>query len=122
MEMDTVKMKQIRFSAPLMVVTVAIPVLTRNFVKNASVSMEILGILSIRLLEMVTVRMEQIMLIVTMTVGIVVVHALLQATAQIVLALEISLAMKSLIKDLEMESVMTKQTMLPVILTMSTAV
>ena len=122
MEMDTVKMKQIKFSAPLMVVTVAIPVLTRNFVKNASVSMEILGILSIRLLEMVTVRMEQTMLIVTMTEGIVVVHALLQATAQIVLAMEISLAMKSLIKDLEMESVMTKRTMLPVILTMATAV
>ena len=122
MEMDTVKMKQIKFSAPLMVVTVAIPVLTRNFVKNASVSMEILGILSIRLLEMVTVRMEQIMLIVIMTEGIVVVHALLQATAQIVLALEISLAMKLLIKELEMESVMTKQTMLPVILTMETVV
>ena len=122
MAMDTVKMKPTRYSVLLMVVTVAIPVLTRNFVKNASVSMEILGILSIRLLEMVTVRMEQIMLIVTMTEGIVVVHALLQATAQIVLALEISLAMKSLIKDLEMESVMTKRTMLPVILTMVTAV
>ena len=122
MEMDTVKMKQIKFSAPLMVVTVAISVLTRNFVKNASVSMEILGILSIPLLQMATVRMEQIMLIVTMTEGIVVVHALLQATAQIVLALEISRVMKSLIKDLEMESVMTKQTMLPVILTMATAV
>ena len=122
MEMDTVKMKQIKFSAPLMVVTVAISVLTRNFVKNASVSMEILGILSIPLLQMATVRMEQIMLIVTMTEGIVVVHALLQATAQIVLALEISLAMKLSIKDLEMESVMTKQTMLPVILTMATAV
>ena len=122
MEMDTVKMKQIKFSALLMVVTVAIPVLTKNFVQNASVSMEILGMISICLLEMVTVRMEQIVLIVTMTEGIVVVHALLQATAQIVLALEISLAMKLLIKHLEMESVMTKRTMLPVILTMVTAV
>ena len=84
-EMVTATMKQTRFNVVLMVVIVAIPVLTRNFVKNASVSMEILGILSIRLLEMVTVRMEQIILIVTMTEGIVVVHVLSLVIAKFVL-------------------------------------
>ena len=92
-------MKRIKFSVPLMVVTVAIPVLTRNFVKNASVSMQILGIISICLLEMVTVRMELIMLIVTMTEEIVVVHVSLPAIAQIALASKILLTMKFLNKE-----------------------
>ena len=57
-EMVTVMMKQIKFSVSLMAETAAIPVLTRNFAKNACVSMKMIGKVSIHLLEMVTARME----------------------------------------------------------------
>ena len=51
-------MKQIKFNVVLTVVTAAIPVLTRNFAKNACVSMKMIGKVSIHLLEMVTARTE----------------------------------------------------------------
>ena len=58
LEMVIAMMKQIRFNVALTVVTAAIPVLTRNFAKNACVSMKMIGKVSIHLLEMVTARME----------------------------------------------------------------
>ena len=101
-------MKQIRFSVLLMVVTVAIPVLTRIFAQisvltrifaqNVDVLMQ-MRIFLIHLLEMVTARMVLIMLIVTMMMGTVVVHVSLPAIAQIALASKIPLTMKFLNKE-----------------------
>ena len=62
------------------------------------------------------------MLIAALTEEIVVDHVSLPDIAQIVLALGISLAMEFLVMDLEMDYVMMKQTMLPAIMTMETAV
>ena len=76
----------------------------------------------IHLLEMVTARMEQIMINVAMMKGIVVVHVSSLVIAQIALASRITLTMKFLVEDLEMDSVMMKPTMKPVSLTMETVV
>ena len=114
-------MKQTKYSVLLMVVTVAIPVLTRIFAQNVYVLMQ-MRIFLIHLLEMVTARMELIMLNVTMMEGIVVVHVSLPAFAQIALASKIALTIQFFIKELEMDTVMMKPITLPVILTMETVV
>ena len=84
--------------------------------------MKMMGKISIHLLEMVTARMSQIMLIAALTEEIVVDHVSLPVIAKIVPALGISLAMEFLVMDLEMDSVMMKPTMLPVNLTKETVV
>ena len=84
--------------------------------------MKIMGKISIHLLEMVTARMPQIMLIAALTEEIVVAHVSLLVIAQTVLALGTSLAMEFLVMDLEMDSVMMKPTMLPVTMIMEIAV
>ena len=58
LEMVIAMMKQIRFNVALTVVTAAIPVLSKIFVNNASVSMKMIRVVLIHLLEMVTARME----------------------------------------------------------------
>ena len=89
LEMVIAMMKQIKFNVALTVVTAAILVLLKIFANNASVSMKMIGEVSIHLLEMVTARMEQIIIDVAMMEGIVVVNVSLPAIAQIALASKI---------------------------------
>ena len=87
MEMVIAMMKQIKFNVALTVVTAAIPVFLKIFANNASVSMKMIGKVPIHLLEMVTVRMSQIMEIVAMMEEIAVYLMLLLINAQIALVM-----------------------------------
>ena len=115
--------KQIRFNVALTVVTAAIPVLSKIFVNNASVSMKMIRVVLIHLLEMVTARMSQIMRTLVMMEEIAVCLLILQIIAQIALVIYLRLVQLDFyLLQLEMDIVMITQIMLSVATTMETAV